>query len=384
MRWSWKIARIFGIDVYMHWTFLLLIAWVLYLRLAEGAGWVAAWIEVGFVLAVFVCVVLHEFGHALTARRFGIVTRDVTLLPIGGVARLERIPEDPKQELLIAIAGPAVNVVIAAVLFGIVMLARLPHPHSMEWARLFVGGYAWMLLVVNVLLVVFNLLPAFPMDGGRVLRALLATRLPWPRATQIAAAVGQTMAVLFGIAGLFWNPWLLFIAIFVYLGAAGEARMAEVRHALGGARVRDCMITHFRMLRPGDKLRFAVQELLAGAQQDFPVVDEQQRPIGVLLRRDLVQALAAPPADDAEVSQAMAPLCHVAHEDASLEETFARMREADCPAAPVVRDEQVVGLVTLENISEYLMVRSALEQARYSTHPSNPLFIRTVPNTRRD
>jgi Zn-dependent protease len=268
MKWSFKLGTYAGIGVYLHWTFALLIGWIFIAHLGAGKTPAQALTGVGFILALFGCVVLHEFGHALTAKRYGVRTRDITLLPIGGVARLERIPENPTQEFWVAIAGPAVNVVIAAVLF--VVLAGLSSVGQMFQVELLRGQFLARLIWVNLFLVGFNLLPAFPMDGGRVLRALLATRLGRRRATAIAANIGQAMAILFGIFGFFYNPFLIFIAIFVYLGAQGEAAHVETQSALEGLRARDGMMTRFRTLSAGDSLSKAVAELLAGSQQGLP------------------------------------------------------------------------------------------------------------------
>ena len=200
MRWSWKIGRFVGIDVFMHFTFLLLIGWVLLSHWLQGESLAAALEGVGFILALFGCVVLHEYGHALTARRYGIKTRDITLLPIGGVARLERMPDKPTQELWVALAGPAVNMVIAIVLFAWLQLTS----NLVPLAELEVGSGSFIerLMVINIVLMGFNMIPAFPMDGGRVVRALLAMRMEYTRATQIAASLGQSIAILFGFLGL--------------------------------------------------------------------------------------------------------------------------------------------------------------------------------------
>ena len=272
MRWSLKIAQVAGIGIFVHWTFFLLLAWVVYSYMSAGEKGSVALEGVIFVLAIFACVVLHELGHAMTGRHFGVQTRDITLLPIGGVARLESIPEVPMQEFWIAVAGPAVNVVIAGVLLVIWFIAG-----DVARARdvTLVGGpFVGRLIVVNVMLVLFNLLPAFPMDGGRVLRALLATRMSRVRATHVAATVGQFMAILFGIAGVFSGQWmLLFIALFVYLGAQAESHMVEMRSLFKGARVRDAMITHFRALREDDPIESVAQESSVSHQKNFPVLD---------------------------------------------------------------------------------------------------------------
>jgi Zn-dependent protease len=216
----------------MHATFLILIGFLALSYWSVGQSVEAVLAGVGFILALFGCVLLHEYGHALTARRFGIKTRDITLLPIGGVARLERMPDDPRQELWVALMGPAVNVVIAALLF--VWLSLTSGIQPITELGIASGGFLERLMVINIFLVAFNMLPAFPMDGGRVLRALLALRLEYTRATQIAASLGQLMAILFGFVGLLYNPFLIFIAFFVWIGAAQEASMVQMKAALGG------------------------------------------------------------------------------------------------------------------------------------------------------
>jgi Zn-dependent protease len=289
MKWSLKLGSFAGIRIYLHWTFVLLLGWILLSHLGQGHGWTEAWRGLGFIIALFGCVLLHEFGHALTAKYYGIRTRDITLLPIGGIARLERLPENPRHELWVTLAGPAVNLVIAGVLFAVVYFVYEANEFSQ--ARLLEGNFLLRLMWVNVFLGAFNLLPAFPMDGGRVLRALLCMRLGRARATRLAAGIGQGMAILFGIAGFFGNPMLIFIAIFVYLGAEAEARAVETTSFIGGLQVKDAMMTRFRTLAAEDSLETGIHELLAGSQQDFPVVADGSVG-GILRRNDLVQALA--------------------------------------------------------------------------------------------
>ena len=221
MKWSVKIGKFVGIDVYMHLTFLMLIGWVALLHWQRDQSVGSALVGVLFILAIFLCVVLHEFGHALMARRYGIATRDIILLPIGGVARLEKIPSQPIQEFWVALAGPAVNIVIAAALF--VWLQATASWEPLQGLTVTAGPLLERLMAVNLFMIAFNMIPAFPMDGGRVLRAALATRLSYGRATRIAASTGRSIAVLFGLIGLFYNPFLLFIAVFVWLGATQEA-----------------------------------------------------------------------------------------------------------------------------------------------------------------
>src|SRR5208283_5205549 len=235
MHWSWKIGRLAGIDVYMHATFLLLVGFIVVATWVESHNVARTLFGVFFVLVMFGCIVLHELGHALTARRYGIRTRDIVLLPIGGVARLERMPEDPNQELQVALAGPAVNVLIASGLFAVLAaMGRIPTLRQAATIRWTGHDFLPSLMAVNVWLVLFNLIPAFPMDGGRVLRALLAKRMDYTEATQTAAHIGQGIAFVFGFLGLFFDPFLLFIALFVWMGASGEAGMVQMRTSLSG------------------------------------------------------------------------------------------------------------------------------------------------------
>lgn len=366
MKWSWKIGRISGIGVYMHVTFLILLAWVGASHYFVRNRWEDALYGLAFILLLFGIVVLHELGHALAARRFGIRTRDITLLPIGGVARLERMPEDPKQELVVALAGPAVNVALAAVLF-VVLLASggVQSPGAMQ----FVGGdLLSKLLWVNVALAVFNMLPAFPMDGGRVLRALLAIRLDYVRATHIAANIGQGMAFLFGFLGLFSNPFLVFIALFVWMGASQEAGMVEMKSALSGVPVERVMITKFRTLHPGDALATAVEQILAGAQQDFPVL-ENAEVVGILTRKDLLTGLAKG-GQTAEVRDYMERDIQVASPFELAERVLARVQECKCHTLPVVNNGELVGIFTMENLGEFMMIQTALhgEQQNFSRY----------------
>ena len=223
VRYAFQIGRFFGISVFIHWSFILVPLWVLFNGFTTGLSWLAILVQLGLSLAVFTCVLLHEYGHALAARRFGVETRDIILLPIGGVARLESMPREPFTELVIAVAGPAVNVLIAAILFPFVLLTE----GSLAFAEgdISLGGMLRFLFAINILLIVFNAIPAFPMDGGRVLRSLLAFFLPYVKATVVAARTGQFIAVLFFVLGLTTGNLSLFlIAVFVYVMASNEMR----------------------------------------------------------------------------------------------------------------------------------------------------------------
>ena len=358
MKRSLRIGSVAGIGIFLHWTFLLLIAAIFGFYYVQSQSIAAALAGMGLILGVFVCVVLHELGHALTARRFGVGTRSITLYPIGGLARLQRIPSEPMKEFWIAVGGPAVNLVIAAVL-GVVLLLldgtfnpealRAPGRHT-------VASLMW----INLALAGFNMLPAFPMDGGRVLRALLALRQDYAKATQTAANVGQVMAILFGLFGLLsFNPILLFIALFVYVGAQQESQQAIYRAFTEGTPVRQAMVTRFATLGGDDTLDDAVDELLAGTDHDFPIVQDGTI-VGLLRRKQLIQALSAHDRDT--------PVREVAADDflttepgAPLDEVFQRMNAESCTTVPVVESGRLVGLLTLENVGELIMISSAIQ-----------------------
>ena len=365
MKWSLPLGRLAGIRVYVHATFLLLLVWIGVQQWGLEPTWRSVASGVGFILLLFGCVVLHELGHALAARRYGIPTRDITLLPIGGVARLERMPKDPRQELVVALAGPAVNVVIAALLFAGLALTGAPDPVALDPSGESVvrGSMARRLLQVNVMLVLFNLLPAFPLDGGRVLRAGLAMRMDYARATRAAATIGQGMAVLFAFVGLQGNPFLLLIAFFVWMGAAQESSQAQMQGTLEGALVRDAMLTDFQLLDHDDDLARAVQLLLAGSQQDFPVVSHHGTVEGILTRGALLMALARDGASGS-VHDIVQRDFTTAEPDEPLTALLERLPRAACRVVPVLEGGRVVGLVTLENLGELVSVRTAMRRAR--------------------
>ncbi len=356
MKNALKIGSVSGIDIFLHWTFGLLIAGVFGFYLFQGETVATAVVGLGVILALFACVILHELGHALTAARYNVPTSDITIYPIGGVARLRQVPEEPLEEFWIAVAGPAVNLAIAAALAVLVALVGASYaPQTLlNPGENVLGTLMWL----NLVLAVFNMLPAFPMDGGRVLRALLATQIEYGRATQIAASVGQGMAILFALVGIFGNFILLFIALFVYVGAQQEARQAMLRTATRGIGVQEAMMTRFRTLAPDDTLDVAIEELLAGAEHDFPVVRDGAV-VGLLTRKQLMKALSEG-GREARVGDVAETECLSVEAGAMLETAFMRMQENDCSTVPVVRGGRLVGLLTLENVGELMMISSAL------------------------
>jgi stage IV sporulation protein FB len=369
MGWSVNIGSIAGTAVRIHITFLMFLAWIFIASWSSG-GPETAWNALAFMVLLFACVLAHEFGHILTARAFGVPTPDVTLLPIGGVARLARIPEQPVQEFLIAIAGPLVNVVIA---FALVLFMGA----DLNGEHLVAVGSAKISLVdslaeTNLFLALFNMIPAFPMDGGRVLRALLAIRLGHVRATEFAAMIGQAFAFVLGFVGLFWNPLLIFIAIFVYLAAASEAQLVAVRAMSRDVPVSAAMITEFATLTPDEHIDAAIETLLHTSQSAFPVIDADHRIVGLLGRGEVIRALKQL-GPDARVGKAMTAGIPTIDHRHTLDEAFRLLQEKSVPAVGVVdATGRLVGLITSETIGEMLMVRDALPPGRHFGPWSRP------------
>ncbi len=352
-----RLGRIAGIQILVHWTFLLLIGWIVFREMRRGSDTTTTLITIGFVLALFFCVVLHELGHSLTARRFGIETRKITLLPIGGVASLERIPEDPKQELLVAVAGPAVNVVIALVLYIFTPVRQINPDDLIEGVNTW-QGFLFSLFSVNLLLVLFNAIPAFPMDGGRILRSLLAMRLGRLRATQMASSLGQIFAIFFVFAGLFYNPFLVLIGIFVYFGARSENIMVQHSELLKDHQVQEAMMTNYITLHPEDSIIIAAEKLLAGSDQDLLVV-ENERPVGIMTKASIFEAMKN---DQREtpVSQLMDTNLQILHPHHKLNKVYTEAVQKRKSIYPVVANDRLIGIVDMNNIQEFMMIQSAL------------------------
>jgi stage IV sporulation protein FB len=356
MGWTITIGRVKGTEVKVHLTFFILVAFWAMAGYREGGG-PGALLAILSLLALFACVVLHEFGHILMAGGFGVRTPDVILLPIGGVARLERIPDEPRQELLIALAGPAVTLAIVVVLYLLLALTgRAPDLWGLEPT----GPFLENLMRVNLYLLLFNLFPAFPMDGGRVLRALLASRLGLVPGTRIAARLGQASAVLAGFYGLTaGEPILLLVSLFVFLGAGAEASAVETRAAGAGLSAAEMMVTHFRSIPIHATLAQAVELLLSGEQREFPVVDNEGRVEGILTRDHIIKGLSQRGAGST-VGEAMAAQTPAVAPGLSFQESLERLRASGLPALPVVdASGRLVGLLTMDNITDLLLVRRA-------------------------
>jgi stage IV sporulation protein FB len=354
MSWSFSIGRLFGSELRIHATFFLLLAWI------GAAAWIAdgpaaALSNVIFILALFACVVAHEFGHALTARRYGIRTPDITLLPIGGMARLERMPEKPAQEIIVALAGPAVNIVIWALITVLLSAElRMSALQSIEDPS---QGFVARLAAINLFLALFNLLPAFPMDGGRVLRATLSVFMDRVRATSIAARAGQTLAFAFGFIGLIsGNPILLLIGVFIFLAAAAESSDVNLRDRSHGVPARSAMITAYESLVTDDTLDAAGQALIRTTQAEFPVFEPQGGFAGFLTRKAIMKE-AQENGQSGPVSKAMTRDIPSVLANAPLDDVLDGLAKPGVPAVAITdQNGGFLGYITRENIGEWLIV----------------------------
>jgi len=361
MKSSINLGKIFGIDLKMNITFLFLLMWVGFSSLFSGASAGAALTEIVFIIALFVLVVLHELGHALMAKRYGIKTQDITLLPIGGLARLEKMPEDPKQEFFVAIAGPSVNLVIGALMFvGLLLSGFFNQPLSLSLLE----ENLWIqLLTANITLFLFNLIPAFPMDGGRVLRSLMSLRMDPVKATSIAANIGKGAALLIGLAGFFFNPWLVLTAIFIWVGANSEADSVRIQASIKGLQVQDAMMTKFFQVEGNQSLETVMSLSIQSGQHHVPVTSNGHF-LGIIQRQDLLNALQrlgnrAPAYAAIGIEpKGLSPTAPLKDALESLKKTRVQ---------PVIEDGQLIGLITLESIQQRMWLDQKMKNSQKPT-----------------
>ncbi len=361
--WSLPVGKFFGIQVYIHWTFWILLVWIFLMHVRADDGLSEAIRGVLFILALFGCVVLHEFGHALTAKRFGVVTRDITLYPIGGVSSFESMPEKPAHEFLISLAGPLVNVFIAGILWVYLSSSgQMPDLSLLTAEDTSKLPFLFTLFVANAVLAAFNLIPAFPMDGGRVFRALLCFTFDKATATRIAATLGQLLAIGFVFLGFYSNFWLVFIGLFIFLGAGGEAAFEQTKAALDGLTVKDALMHRFTVLEPNAPLGDAVYALLNSQETEFVVADEGN-PVGLLTRNEIVRGLSEN-GNYAIVSAYMKKDFFIVHPETKLIEFFQEASKKGQSVALVMDGDNFEGLIDLENVQEKLLIQEALKKLR--------------------
>jgi Zn-dependent protease len=353
---SLPLGQISGIRLQIHWTFFIFLAWVVTAEIMQGSKVFEIINVTLFILSVFACIILHELGHALTAKRYGVKTRSITLLPFGGIAGMEKIPEKPSHELMIALAGPAVNLVIAGVLIAVIPLTN--QVYSPNLFGIFTSyNFLPSLITANITLALFNLVPAFPMDGGRVLRALLAFRYPRITATRIASFAGQIIAIIFIIAGLFINPFLVLIGIFVFAGAGIEARITETTTALKGLKVKDVMLKKTPILQESETLQQAATRLLEVQEREF-IVMRGNRMAGTLSREDILKGFKSKK-PDTPLGEIMRKDFIPLHPDMAVEDALKLMEEHHTTVEPVFSKGMLTGIFETENIAEFISIKNS-------------------------
>ncbi|WP_347925569.1 site-2 protease family protein [Pontimicrobium sp. SW4] len=359
MKASLNLGSISGIKIIVHWTFFFLILWIVFDELKRGGTAKSILFNVAFVLAVFMCVVLHELGHAFMAKRFGVNTKKITLLPIGGMASLDKIPESPKQELMVVIAGPLVNVAIAILIYLFVPIHKLANINLTEnletFSKLTLQNFLLYLFIVNVGLVIFNIIPAFPMDGGRILRALLAMKIDRVRATQIASSIGQVFALAFLLIGLLYNPFLIFIALFIFLGAYGENQMVLHLSLLKGHTVEDAMMTNITVFKPEDSIDIVVDKIISGTENNFVVVKDLTI-VGLLYHKDIIDNSNK----NIFVKDIMDTNFKELDVNDDLKEVYTLIQSKRKSFFPVLENEKLVGAIDSINLNEYILLQSKL------------------------
>jgi Zn-dependent protease len=357
MKWSLSLGKIAGIKLLLHWTFWILILWIIASQAMRGGAVYDILFSVILVFSVFACVVFHEFGHALAARRYGINARRIILLPIGGLAELERLPEKPKEELIVALAGPLVNIVIAGLIFLLTPVDELfvgeqdllqLSKYRLYWSALF---------SINIILFVFNLIPAFPMDGGRMLRALLAIKMGRIKATQIAANLGQFIAILFIFFGLFYNPFLSLIGIFIFFGAYSENFMIRHQEFLRNYLAKDAMMTNFTKIPPSQTIKEISDRIISGPEHDF-IVSENGHVLGTLTYPIIIKALKEN-SPDTTAGDIMIRDFESININDSLDKIFIKLQRDKHSFIPVLENQKLAGVMNLNNLNEFLMIKSA-------------------------
>lgn len=353
-----KLGKVSGVEIQVHWTFALLLIWAGYVEFQDNGDLHRVLINQGFILVLMVCVVLHELGHALAAKQFNIKTRKIILLPIGGVATLEKMPEKPGQELLVALAGPAVNLIIAIVLallvpiksyfsFEAIVIEEMLYAPTLQ-------NFLFYLFIANMMLVLFNLIPAFPMDGGRVFRALLSYKLGRVEATKIAAGVGQVLAFVFFVFGFFLNPFLILIAFFIFFAAYGENQMVQQESILKGHTVKEATLTAITILTPNYNVQEVVAIILAGTERDF-VVAENDKAVGIITQKDIIKNVKTP---SMQVKDIMKKDFHTIESKVEIKTVLELFGKEKDKFYPVTENGQLIGAIDVYNVSEFMILKA--------------------------
>ncbi|MFO7997967.1 MAG: site-2 protease family protein [Bacteroidales bacterium] len=355
---SFTLGKPFGIKVSVHWTFSLLIAYVIFISVSRGLTIVPVLMHVAFILALFLCVVLHELGHSLVAMKFGGKVNSITLLPIGGMANMSEMPEKPREEFLVSAAGPLVNIVIAATIWLYLSFFGGIDIEELEYEYITADNFIIVLFAANLFIVAFNLIPAFPMDGGRLFRSALSIWMNRLKATRIAKNIGQIFAVIFILAGLFYNPFLILIGFFVFLGARGEYEMVKYGDILNNYTVKDLVITKYTGLDENDTLNQAAEKLAHRQDSGF-VIRSNGEYKGLLTKNDLINGLNHL-GREGKIKDAMEGDAETIAPDMTLFDAYKAMQKNKWDMIAVMDDGKFKGILSLENIHEFFLIKKAM------------------------
>lgn len=359
MNYALTLGKPFGIKISVHWTFLLLILWVVVVNARQDVGITQILTSIFFILTLFVCVTLHELGHALAARRYGIETKSITLLPIGGMANIQEMPKKPKQEIIVTLSGLVVNVIIAFLLLATIYL--IPgYNFDASFETITSQNFLILLMYINLFIVAFNLIPAFPMDGGRILRAILSLRYDRIKATKYSMMSGQVFGVVFAIIGVFINPFLFIVGMFVVIGARLEYSQLKFRSFLYDYVAKDILIKDYSVVDPGDALKEAVDLLLKSQKTGF-LVKENDEVKGLLFKDDIIKGLSKYH-EDVNVRQVMTTDFEPVEASTSLRDIFQIMQQKKMQMLPVFENKRLIGVIDMESIHEFIMIKSAQNQ----------------------
>ena len=366
MKANLNIGKLFGTQIVIHWTFFLLIAWVIFSELFSGKPWDFVLFDrilfnFEFVIAVMICVLLHEFGHVLAAKRFGIKTKRMVLLPIGGISHQDKRTESPKAELFITIAGPLVNIIIAIILYFAIPVSDYVSYDLGEYFTALndfsVKTFLFFLFIVNVALVIFNLIPAFPLDGGRILRAVLDLQMNRVRATSAATTIGHVIAVILLLIGLLFNPILVFLSLFLFIGNYSENRMVHQLGLLKGHKVKEAMLEDITVLQPNDTMEIVVKVIITGSETNFIVIKDKVI-VGLLYHKDIIQNSNE---RTLLVKDLMTTSFKTIEADEKLSVAYGLMQEETHPFFPVMEKDKLVGAIDFANLHEFLLMEAKLQ-----------------------
>ena len=357
-RYSLNLGKPFGIKVSVHWTFSLLILWIILISVGRGLAFPQIMMHILFVLSIFVCVVLHELGHSLTAIRFGGNVSSITLLPIGGMAHMTKMPENPREEFLVSAAGPLVNVVIAILLWIYLTAFHTINIEEMTFETITINNFPLMLMAANLFIVAFNLIPAFPMDGGRLFRSALSIKMSRLKATEIAKDIGQVFAIIFIIAGLFFNPFLIVIGFVILMGAKGEYEMIKYQDVLKNYTVKDILNKDYAVLDADDTLGTAADKLVHISDNGF-VVQSDGEYAGILTKNDLINGLNTH-GKEGKIRQVMRTETESAATNTPLFDIYQDMQKKRHSLLPVFSGNEFKGVLDIESINEFFLIQQAI------------------------